>query len=68
MGRVTSDVVRGMSVTQSVRGWAHSYTLVELTMHLLIVGKKEERKKPPSFKPIKFLTPPTIGYERISVV
>ena len=24
MGRVTSDVVRGMSVTQSVRGWAHN--------------------------------------------
>ena len=24
-GRITSDVVTGMSVTQSVRGWAHSY-------------------------------------------
>ena len=24
-GRVTSGLVRGMGVTQSVRGWAHSY-------------------------------------------
>ena len=23
-GRITSDIIMGMSVTQSVRGWAHS--------------------------------------------
>ena len=25
VGRVTLDVITGMIVTQSVRGWAHSY-------------------------------------------
>ena len=25
MGHITYDVITGMSVTQSVRGWAHSY-------------------------------------------
>ena len=38
ISRVTSDVINGMSVTQSGRGWAHSY-------HWGGRGRKREKEK-----------------------
>ena len=45
MGQVTSDVVSGMSVTQSVWGWAHSYVIP-----FLLVPHSDDRRFDVSLK------------------